>query len=168
VPYQEFGVWKHDRDGDVLVRTTAYSLPAHLDEHVQLVQPTTAFHRAKGQRTTFRFSPPAPEASPSFNAGSKITVPGSAVTVDASCKSTITVSCLKQLYNAAGYAPRAPKKNAIALTGYLEEFANFADLQRFYADQVPHAINTSHDVVLIDGAYRSLPSGDRFSNQLMS
>jgi len=168
VPYQEFGVWKHDRDRDVLVRTTEYSLPAHLDEHIELVQPTTAFHRAKGQRTTFRFSPPAPEASPSFNAGTKITVPGSAVTVDASCKSTITVSCLKQLYNAVGYVPRAPKKNAIALTGYLEEFANFADLQRFYADQVPHAINTSCDVALIDGAYRSLSREDRFSNQFPS
>jgi tripeptidyl-peptidase I len=156
-------VWKHDRDGDVLVRTTEYSLPAHLDEHIQLIQPTTAFHRAKGQRTTFHFSP-ASETSPSFAAGDKITVPGSAVTVDASCKRTITVSCLKQLYNAAGYVPQAPQKNAIALTGYLGEFANFTDLQQFYADQVPNAVNTSFDVALIDGACHLFLSDDRFSN----
>ena len=155
-------MWKHDRDGDVLVRTTEYSLPTYLDEHIELVQPTTAFHRAKGLRTTYRLSPLAPETSPSFAAGDKITVPGTGVTVDASCKRTITVSCLKQLYNAAGYVPRAPKgNNTIALTGYLGEFANFADLRRFYADQVPHAINTSFDVVLVDGACRSLSGDDR-------
>ena len=64
---------------------------------------------------------------------------------------TITISCLKQLYNVANYVPRATKENAIALTGYLEEFANLADLQKFYADQVPAAVNSSFKVVLING-----------------
>ena len=76
-------MWKHAQDGDVLVRTTEYSLPAHLDEHIELIQPTTAFNRAKGQRTTFRFSPVIKTAlsSPSDK---NIYVPGSGVTVDAS------------------------------------------------------------------------------------
>jgi len=156
-------VWKHTQDGDVLVRTTEYSLPAHLDEHIELIQPTTAFNRAMGQRTTFRFSP-APDMAPSLSSDEKISVQGSGVTVDASCNTTITVSCLKQLYNAVDYVPQATDKNAIALTGYLEEFANFADLQQFYADQVPAAVNTSFDVVLINGVlhYFFAPSlGDR-------
>ncbi|KAI9455155.1 subtilisin-like protein [Lactarius psammicola] len=147
----EFRVWKHTQDGDVLVRTTEYSLPAHLDKHIELIQPTTAFNRAKGQRTTFRFSPAPDMASSSLSSDDKISMLGSGMTVNASCNSTITVSCLKQLYNAVGYVPQATDKNAIALTGYLEEFANFADLQRFYADQVPAAINTSFNVVLING-----------------
>ncbi|KAH9023374.1 tripeptidyl peptidase A [Lactarius pseudohatsudake] len=147
----EFRVWKHTQDGDVLVRTTEYSLPAHLDEHIELIQPTTAFNRAKGQRTTFRFSPAPETASSSLSSDDKISVAGSGVTVDASCNTTITVSCLKQLYNAVDYVPKATDKNAIALTGYLEQFANFADLQEFYVDQVPAAINTSFDVVLING-----------------
>jgi tripeptidyl-peptidase I len=143
-------MWRHDRDGDILVRTIKYSLPAHLDGHIELVQPTTTFHRAKGQRTTFHFSP-APEMTP-FAADDKITVPGSSVTVNASCKNMITIPCLKQLYNVDGYVPQVPEKNAIALTGYLGESANFADLQQFYADQVPSAVNTSFDVSLIAGA----------------
>lgn len=53
------------------------------------------------------------------------------------------------------YVPQAMNKNGIALTSYLEEFANFADLRKFYADQVPAALNTSFNVVLINGA--SLP-----------
>ncbi|KAI9443995.1 tripeptidyl peptidase A [Lactarius indigo] len=156
----EFRVWKHTKDGDVLVRTTEYSLPAHLDKHIELIQPTTAFNRAKGQRTTFRFSPAPDTASPSLSSDEKISVTGSGVTVDASCNTTITVSCLKQLYNAVDYVPKATDKNAIALTGYLEQFANFADLQQFYADQVPAAINTSFDVVLINGGLNNQTLGD--------
>ncbi|KAH9059750.1 tripeptidyl peptidase A [Lactarius vividus] len=147
----EFRVWKHTRDGDVLVRTTEYSLPTHLDEHIELIQPTTAFNRAKGQRTTFRFTPASEMAPTSLSSDDKISVLGSGVTVDASCNTTITVSCLKQLYNAVDYVPKATDKNAIAITGYLEDFANFADLQKFYADQVPAAVGSSFDVVLING-----------------
>ena len=144
-------MWKHALDGDVLVRTTEYSLPAHLDKHIELVQPTTAFYRTKGQRTTFRFSPILDTAPPPASSTGTISVPGSGVTVDASCNGTITVSCLKQLYNAVDYVPSETNKNAIGLTGYLEQFANMADLQKFYADQVPAAVNTSFDVVLING-----------------
>ena len=146
-------MWQHAQDGDVLVRATEYSLPAHLDKHIELIQPTTSFGRAKKLRTTSRFSPVL-DTTPSPSLGDKIYVPGSGVTVDASCNTTITVSCLKQLYNAVDYIPKAAHKNAIALTGYLEEFANFADLQLFYADQVPAAVNTSFDVVLINGVLR--------------
>ncbi|KAI0252044.1 tripeptidyl peptidase A [Lactifluus subvellereus] len=146
----EFHVWKHTQHGDVLVRTTEYSLPAYLDEHIELIQPTTAFNRAKRQRTTFRFSP-VPETSTSLSHDAKITAPDYGVTVDASCNTTITVSCLKQLYNAVNYVPYKTNKNAIAITGYLEEFANFDDLKLFYADQLPAAVNTSLDVVLING-----------------
>jgi tripeptidyl-peptidase-1 len=137
------------------VRTTEYSLPAHLDQHVELIQPTTVFNRAKERRSTLHFSPSA-EDSPSFSPDAEITIPGSGVTVNASCNSTITVSCLKQLYNMVNYVPQATDKNAIALTGYLELFANFADLQKFYADQVPAAVNTSFDVVRINGVCHSI------------
>jgi tripeptidyl-peptidase-1 len=149
------------------VRTTEYSLPAHLDQHVELVQPTTVFLRTKGHRTTLRFSPPAQVSPPSDDV--KIVIPGSAESVDASCNKSITVSCLKQLYNIVDYVPRATHKNAIALTGYLGEFANFADLRQFYADQVPDAANTSFNVVLINGMSHPFLSHfkDDFSNSML-
>jgi tripeptidyl-peptidase I len=148
------------------VRTTEYSLPAHLDQHVELVQPTTVFLRTRGHRSTLRFSPSA-QVSPS-SADAKIVIPGSAQSVNASCNSTITVSCLKQLYNIVDYVPRATHQNAIAVTGYLGEFANFADLRQFHADQVPGAANTSFNVVFINGVllpFVSLFREDDFSNQ---
>ncbi|KAI9455151.1 subtilisin-like protein [Lactarius psammicola] len=147
----EFRVWKHTQDGDVLVRTTEYSLPAHLDKHIELIQPTTAFNRAKRQGTPFFFSPDPETDTSSLPSNETIFLPVSGVIVDKKCDKTITVSCLKQLYNAVGYVPQATNQNAIGITGYLEEFANFADLQDFYADQVPAAVGTSFDVVLING-----------------
>lgn len=58
------------------------------------------------------------------------------------------------------YIPQATHQNAIAVTGYLKEFANFADLREFYADQVPDAANTSFNVVLINGV--SVPFASLF------
>jgi tripeptidyl-peptidase I len=54
--------------------------------------------------------------------------------VDPNCNITITLSCLRQLYNAVGYRPLAGIGNSIGITGYLEQFANIEDLQSFYAE----------------------------------
>ncbi|KAH8986028.1 hypothetical protein EDB92DRAFT_1802191, partial [Lactarius akahatsu] len=126
---------KHTQEGDILVRTTEYrdslQAPAHLDKHIELIQPTTAFNRAKRQRTTFRFSP-AHNAAP-LSSDKNISLHA--------CNTTITASCLKQLYNDVGFVPRA-EDNTIAITAYSEQFANLAHLQAFYEEQVPQALNT--------------------------
>jgi tripeptidyl-peptidase-1 len=44
---------------------------------------------------------------------------GSGVTVNPSCKKTITIQCLQELYNAVGVVPSATNNNSIAVTGYL-------------------------------------------------
>lgn len=73
--------------------------------------------------------------------------------VDASCNTTITVACLKELYNAVGYTPQANTGNKVSVTGYLDQFANINDLQLFYADQVPSAVNSSFKIVSINGGF---------------
>lgn len=70
--------------------------------------------------------------------------------VDASCNTTITITCLKQLYNAVGFVPSA-KGNKIGITGYLDQFANIADLQMFFADQRPDAVNSTFTFISING-----------------
>ena len=71
--------------------------------------------------------------------------------VDASCNATVTITCLQQLYNAVGFTPSAKNGNQIGITGYLEQFANIQDLQTFYANQRPDALNSSFNTVLING-----------------
>ncbi|KAJ3996969.1 peptidase S8/S53 domain-containing protein [Lentinula boryana] len=46
-----YNVWKHD-DGDLIIRTTSYSLPEHLVDHIDLIQPTTMFARFSNIKAT--------------------------------------------------------------------------------------------------------------------
>ncbi|OBZ70390.1 Tripeptidyl-peptidase sed2 [Grifola frondosa] len=148
----EYHIWSHDASGNAIVRTTSYSIPEHLDEHIELVQPTTMFSRMKSLKSTVRFSD-VEISSLAVNADQPpISVPSaSGGKVDASCNETITITCIQQLYNAVGFTPSAKNGNQIGITGYLEQFANIADLQEFYADQRPDALNSTFKTILING-----------------
>lgn len=109
------------------------------------------FTRTRKQKTTLHWSTDQRQTS-AATIGSKITL-ASGVTVDASCNATVTITCLKELYNAVGYTPSAKNGNKIAVTGYLEQFANIADLQKFYANQTRDALGSSFDFVSVNGKY---------------
>ncbi|KAH9922264.1 Pro-kumamolisin, activation domain-containing protein [Fomitopsis serialis] len=148
-----YHVWTHAASGDSLVRTTSYSLPEHLHDHIEVVQPTTMFSRFTPMRTTYR-SFRANTAIPQSD-GATIAVPSaSGGQVAASCNGTITPECLLELYNATGYTPQVPGENKIAVTGYLEQYANYADYYQFLgeewlgyvlsAEDLPQSISTSY------------------------
>ncbi|KII95259.1 hypothetical protein PLICRDRAFT_208135 [Plicaturopsis crispa FD-325 SS-3] len=144
-----YNVWTHGPSGDAIVRTTSYSLPEDLHAHIDVVQPTTSFARTKGLKSTLHWSS-SQEQVLSTNLPPIVDV-ASGSTVDASCNRTITITCLKQLYNAVGYNSSATNGNQIGITGYLEQFANIADLQLFYKDQRPDALNSSFQFVSVNG-----------------
>ncbi|KAL5527716.1 hypothetical protein ACEPAG_6517 [Sanghuangporus baumii] len=141
----EYHIWTHEESGDTVVRTLQYSVPEQVYDHVELIQPTTMFARMKKQRTTFRWS--SHQDIPPFN-HTKITLPNG-ISVDASCNTTVTIDCLLELYNAVGFNASGTVGNQIGITGYLEQFANVADLQLFYADQRPEALNSSFKFVSV-------------------
>ena len=60
------------------------------------------------------------EDAPTFNASTTSIDIGNGIMVDPSCNSTITLSCLMQLYNSTGF--EAQGNGSIGITGYLEEF----------------------------------------------
>ncbi|KAH8118643.1 tripeptidyl peptidase A [Phellopilus nigrolimitatus] len=148
----KYHVWIHGESGESGIRTLAYSVPEHIYNHVELIQPTTMFSRMKKQKTTFRWS--SHQEMPSPSNGSRITLPNG-VSVDASCNTTVTITCLKELYNAVGFNASATIGNQIGITGYLGQFANIADLQLFYADQRPDALNSSFNFVSVNGGQNS-------------
>ncbi|KAI0258483.1 tripeptidyl peptidase A [Gloeopeniophorella convolvens] len=128
------------------VRTTRYSLPEHLHAHVELVHPTTFFSSPRAFRTTFRFG-----AGDAVAALDQVTAATAGLAVAPSCNTTVTLSCIQELYNIGAYRPAAADKNAIGITGYLDQFANKVDLQKFYAAQRPDALGSSFTTVLING-----------------
>ncbi len=147
----------------MFVRTTQYSLPEHLHAHIELVQPTTYFGRPKPMSTSLFFeglglevsisdssSSPSSGSPPVANyTNGTLTDPITGV----NCSRTITVPCLRSIYNTSGYVPQATDKNKIGITGYLGQFANSADLQSFYKAEVPAAVNSSFQTVLVNGAF---------------
>ncbi|KJA29732.1 hypothetical protein HYPSUDRAFT_126973, partial [Hypholoma sublateritium FD-334 SS-4] len=144
----KYHVWKHIDSGDFLVRTTSYSLPKHLHDHIELIQPTTMFGRFKPEKSTVYSATRVPSTISQDSSASISTASG--ISVDASCNSTITITCLQQLYNAVGFTPSA-KGNSIGITGYLDQFANFQDLQSFFASERPDALNSTFKVLSVSG-----------------
>ena len=141
----------------MFVRTTQYSLPEHLHQHIELVQPTTYFGRPKPMSTSLFFedlgltisisdSSPSPPVANYTNGTLTDPITGR------NCNHTVTVSCLRELYNVSGYAPTATATNKIGITGYLGQFANNGDLQSFFKAEVPAAVNSTFQTVLVNGA----------------
>jgi len=116
----KYRVYKHVNTGETIVRTTTYSLPGILHERVSVITPTTYFGTMRAMKSQIFKGPfsdqvPAPK-SPKDGTPS-------------SCASEITPACLFSLYNATGYVPAAANKNVLGIAGYLDQFANYADLQ---------------------------------------
>ncbi|KAK2463896.1 hypothetical protein APHAL10511_004068 [Amanita phalloides] len=139
----EYHVYQHETDGGYLVRTPSYSLPKHLHEHIDIVQPTTMFGRFKPYMSNAIWLGEG-------NTVSQYQTVTEAGSVDPSCDNTITIKCLQQIYNATGYTPSA-KGNSIGITGYDGQYANLNDLQKFYADQRPDARGSSFKFVSVKG-----------------
>ncbi|KAJ6560453.1 tripeptidyl peptidase A [Mycena capillaripes] len=140
----DYYIWQHI-SGDVLVRTTAYKLPRYLHQHIELIQPTTMFTRSKGMAPILYPEEDEPLGSV------KPVVPFNNPHVDPTCATKVTLGCIMQLYNAVGYKPEATKKNAIGITGFLDQYANQQDLVSFYHDQLPVAVNSTFKSVAIHG-----------------
>ncbi|PCH42074.1 tripeptidyl peptidase A [Wolfiporia cocos MD-104 SS10] len=150
----EYHVWVHEESGEAMVRTTSYSLPEYLLDHVDVIQPTTMFARFKGQATSYWFAEgerPVVDLSQPY-----IPIPSAYNgEVNASCNGSITPTCLKELYNAVGYVPQAADKNHIACTGYLDQYADFEDFKLFNEALVPEAANSTFEVIYINGGENS-------------
>ncbi|KAI0796218.1 peptidase S8/S53 domain-containing protein [Abortiporus biennis] len=127
-----YNVYKHGQTDDYVVRTTSYSLPRVLHEHIDVVTPTTYFGTMRSMKATSRIQPQIKPIDNDIEVASKLVNPGSLATVPSSCSTTITPACLRALYNTTTYVPKATDTNELGVAGYLDEFANIADLQTFF------------------------------------
>ncbi|APA15893.1 hypothetical protein SS1G_09225 [Sclerotinia sclerotiorum 1980 UF-70] len=122
-------------NGVTKVRTTQYSVPDHLAEHIDLISPTTYFGKTVA------------------NAPTKVTkkdTSATKVTVDASCSTSITPKCIKELYNVGDYTPSVSSGSRIGFGSFLNQSALYSDLFQYekYFD-IPQQ---NFSVTLINGA----------------
>ncbi|KAF8880201.1 peptidase S8/S53 domain-containing protein [Infundibulicybe gibba] len=140
----KYGVYHHAGSSESVVRTTSYSLPKDLHRHINVVAPTTYFGTLRSMRTTNFLQPDIKPIESDAKLISNATVP-------ASCGSTITPACLRALYNTVNYVPKATNTNKLGVAGYLDEFANRADLQMFFQRFRTDAVGSSFTTTPVNG-----------------
>lgn len=116
----KYNVYKHAITSETIVRTMSYSLPRVIHEHVTVVAPATYFGTMKAMKATSFVESQDKDSS---------IVDELVNGVDASCSTKITPDCLRSLYNSSTYVPSATDENYLGIAGYLNEYANHADLQ---------------------------------------
>jgi tripeptidyl-peptidase-1 len=114
-------------DGIKLIRTTDWSLPRYLHDHIDTIEPTNSFFSPIRTRSK---SPPTDLAEdiPSVNriSGDQMSPIDSVCTMN-----RLTPSCLRALYGTTNYTVKAKGKNKMAMTNYLDELSLGVDAQAF-------------------------------------
>lgn len=127
------------------IRSLGYSVPKHVRDDIDIIQPTTRFGEIR------------PEHSQVY---SKEAVPVSALAVNATCNLRINPDCLAELYNFKNYEA----KNAsvtFGVSGFLEQYARFADLSQFLTRFVPKAAGTTFGVTSVkEGPFNQNSTAD--------
>ncbi|RDX47318.1 family S53 protease [Lentinus brumalis] len=136
----DFSIYTHDETGTEAVRTLSYSIPAELQGHLDLVHPTVTFPNPRGLPPVFT----APIKAEAHNLTSRATIPSS-------CARTITPSCLQAIYNIPS-TPATESSNKLAVTGFIEQYANKADLKTFLTRfRTDISSSTSFTLQTLDG-----------------
>ena len=132
--------YKHDQDKTLALRTQKYSVPKHITEHLELIQPTTRFGAPIPLRSTIH----------KVKILSEQNGLGSAPSVNATCNNTITPSCLFDLYNIRYQAdPNSGSK--LGYASFLEEYTRYEDLELFEPHFAPWATGQNFSFVSING-----------------
>lgn len=132
----EYSVYRHE-DGTSMVRTTKWSLPYHLHEHISTIQPTTAFLRASPKIQTVIKSPGI-----DFNLDE---YPPTQADLNSVCNfEGVTPLCLRTLYGTADYVPQSDASH-VAFANYLGEVANRSDAEVFLNQFRPEAASSARD-----------------------
>ena len=129
----KYNIYRHTTSGEEVVRTLSYSLPEGLHDHIDMISPCTYFGTLRSMKVTSFLQPTIHD---------KVQDTSSVLegTLAPSCNTTITPACLRALYNTSGYVPVSTKVNELAIAGYLNQFANYADLQVRILLQEPFSI----------------------------
>ncbi|KAL8785889.1 MAG: hypothetical protein Q9213_003121 [Squamulea squamosa] len=160
----KYAVYKHV-DGTHVVRAPTWSLPSHLHQHIDTIQPTNSFLRAAPKKSNVKLPLVDDEQDLSdLSALQRIKAasPSPDLTVAQACNvSAVTPLCLRTLYGTINYEPKVPGKNKIGLTNYLGETNNRSDVFLFLNQFRPEAAQAAFDFrieVIANGDNQQTPN----------
>ncbi|KAJ7738741.1 family S53 protease-like protein [Mycena metata] len=134
----QFTTFKHVASGKESIRTLSYSVPESLKEEIQFFHPTVAF------------VPPL-NGKPGLTAINSKRELKERATVPASCASVANPACLIAEYNIPTTLANNSATNNLVVAGYIEQYANQADLQRFLTALRPELGNATFALQTLDG-----------------
>jgi tripeptidyl-peptidase-1 len=149
-------------DGHSISRAPEWSLPIHLHEHIDVVQPTTSFFKPRGQIEAKVSGPVLDSHSAEdqswWEREGKYKYGGHHVKGNVSDPSFCNVSfttldCLRTLYGTIDYKTQAADKNSIGINNYLNETSRRDDAYQFLKEFRPEAAQAAYDFEfeIIDG-----------------
>jgi tripeptidyl-peptidase-1 len=120
----------YENNGVQKIRTTQYSIPDNLTQHIDLISPTVYFGNSaslvkKDKRIVSRDH------------------------VDASCYNAITPPCLKEMYSVGSYQSAISSGSRVAFGSFLNRSAIYSDLSDF--EQMFNITEQGFSVETIDG-----------------
>lgn len=165
----EYQVYRHVEENEVIVRTSSWSLPAHLLDVVETVQPTNSFFRPKpqiarlqnrGRTDRGHGSTDEPyeqlvaddlRKKPHIQVPEAEDLPAHPTAAQACNRFAISPLCLRSLYGTLDYVAQSTAKNRMALVNFLGIVSNRSDvrgfLQRFRPDALDAAYNFRIELV---------------------
>ncbi|QDS74942.1 hypothetical protein FKW77_004514 [Venturia effusa] len=125
----------YEKSGIVKIRTTDYSVPEDLAEHVDLIHPTTFFGKTKAfapLHAKFSLPPKKLAAASLEKSGLASSTDGPAPQkVPEDCAVYTTPECMKLMYNIGNYTALASSGSRVGFGSFLSESADPEDLRLF-------------------------------------
>ena len=149
----DYSVFKHE-DGTYVIRTPEWSLPRHLHDHIDAIQPTNSFLRTSPQVDLAVGEEIAELGSDIDTLYSDPSNPPSDLTVEKACNlSFVTPLCLRTFYGTLDYKPQVPHKNGVGIANYLDETNNRSDVSIFLQKFRPEAEKAAYqfDIQVVAG-----------------
>ncbi|KAL7626034.1 hypothetical protein AAE478_002803 [Parahypoxylon ruwenzoriense] len=132
----EYHVYQH-KDGGIVTRAPRWSLPLHLHDRIDTIQPTNSFFRARAEKFDHIEAPVY--IDPHYT-------PPSNETLKAVCNvSSVTPECFQTLYSTKGYKTHARGRNKIGFNNFLGEHPIRTDAELFLAKYRPEAVSSAQD-----------------------
>ncbi|PPQ72853.1 hypothetical protein CVT24_001181 [Panaeolus cyanescens] len=143
----EYHIYDHP-NGAKQIGCHNYSVPAHVQPHIDFIKPTVQFnHRAGPNMKQRRSTPINTDLDGLRMADVDVTITPSL----ANCDKMITVDCLRALYN-FNYKPVSTKKNTFGVVEFTPQAFLGGDLDLFFRNFSPSLVGVRPKSVLIDGA----------------
>ena len=169
--HADYQIYRHIEDNEIKVRALGWSLPRHLHDVIDTVQPTNSFFRPK--RAELQLQSRAQSDSghdsieesyddlvaedlrkkPHIQVAKADDLPAHPTIAQACNKFAVSPLCLRLLYGTLDYVPQSTDKNQMALVNFLGIISNRSDIHNFLQRFRPDALDAAYnfEIELVNG-----------------